>query len=132
MFSQKELMDIQWDLVIPNFKDPKTIAFVRGKVEDASFGSSSHRAGVLNVALKKALEFKRKNRQPPSVLLRCPTTYCTGYNNPFLYATVGSKLYCQWCRNSVPPQKCYLQCAGCGASRTGAYESCQSCRGKFV
>ena len=129
MFSQEELMNIQWDLVIPNFKDPKTIALVRGKVEDASFGSSSHRAGVLNVALKKAFEFKRKNREPPGVLLRCSATYCTGYNNPFPYATVAAKLYCQLCQWRG---YCYFQCTGCGANRAGVYASCRSCRRKFV
>ena len=78
MCSQEELVNIQWDLVIANFKDPKTVALLRGKVEDASFGSSSHRAGVLNIALGKAFEFKRKNRRPAGVLLQCSSTYCTG------------------------------------------------------
>ena len=129
MFSQEELVDIQWDLVIANFKDPKTIALLRDKVEDSSFGSSSHRVDVLNAALKKAFEFKRKSKQP-SVLLRCPS--CTGNGNPLSYATVGSDIFCWSCLNRWPHYQYYLQCTGCGANRTGDYESCQSCRGKFV
>ena len=89
MFSQEELVNIQWDLVIANFKDPKTITLLRSQVENASFGSSSHRAGVLNVALKKAFEFKRKNTQSPTVHLRCAATFCTEYNNLFQTRPLG-------------------------------------------
>ena len=122
-------MNIQWDLVIPNFKDPKTIALVRGKVEDASFGSSSHRAGVLKVALKKAFELKKKGRQP-SVLLRCPIISCTWYKNPFSREAAATNISCQ-CHSQLGVI-CYFQCTSCGFSRTGNYTSCQSCRREFV
>ena len=131
MFSQEELVNIQWDLVIANFKDPKTITLLRDKVEDASFGSSSHRVGVLSAALKKAFEFKRNNRKPPGVMLRCSATYCTAYNNPPSYATIGSDIYCELCYGRWPGRRCF-QCAGCGANRLRAYTSCQSCGGMFV
>ena len=131
-------MNIQWDLVIPNFKDPKTIALVRGKVEDASFGSSSHRAGVLKVALKKVFELKRRNRQPTglpiltgSVLLRCPITSCTWYKNPFSRGAAGSNISCQ-CHIELGARVCYFQCTSCGFNRTSNYASCQNCRREFA
>ena len=127
--SQEKIMEVQCELFISSFKDPKTSARVREIVGDISDGSSPHCAGALKLGLKKAFELKKKNRPPPGVLLRCPYASCLWYEDPPTYASVGSNIYCPNCRYSGNR---YLQCSGCGYNRTARYPSCQSCLKRFL
>ena len=134
-FSQEELMDFQWDLLIANFKDPKTVALVRDRVDDISPGSSFHRASVLKIALKKAFELKKKKRQPPGVLLRCSNSNCTRYRNHVSCSKVGLALTCSLYHHPHPwgiPVSYYFQCVSCGSNRTGNYKSCKECGVRFA
>jgi len=119
-------MEMQCELLISNFKDPKTIALVKENIGHTLDGSSSHCAGAFKLGLKKAFELKKKKRQPPGVKLRCTYSGCTWYTNDITYSSIGSGLYCQrgcgW----------YLRCVGCGYDRTSSYASCQSCGKKFI
>jgi len=62
LFSQEKLMEIQCELMISKFRDPKTIALVKEKIGNISDGSSSYCAGALKLGLKKAFELKNQNR----------------------------------------------------------------------
>ena len=74
---------------------PGMVALVKHKIEDISPGFSSHRAGVLKAALKKGFELKKKKKQPPGVLLRCPNLYdCPRYANPVSLSEIGTTLIC--------------------------------------
>ena len=129
-FSQEELMDFQWDLLIANFKDPKTVALVRDRVDDISPDSSSHRASVLKVALKKAFELKKKTRQPPVARLRCGNSNCARYCDYVSYTEIGADITCILCGD--PPYGYVLQCTRCWGARTGKFASCQGCGVRFV
>ena len=132
-FSQEELMDFQWDLLIANFKDPKTVALVRDRVDDISPGSSSHRASVLKVALKKAFELKKKKRQPPGVLLQCYNPNCARHHNHFSYTEIETNVTtCQSCRTPWGSGRYILQCANCRSTWQGNFTSCQGCGRRFV
>jgi len=128
--SQEKIMEAQCELLISNFKNPKTIALVEENIRRISDGSASHCAGALKLGLKKAFELKKQKRQPPGVLLRCPRNGCAWFNGSISYSTVGSNIYCPNCRYSYG--NCYLQCTGCSNNRTGNYTSCQSCRKRFL
>ena len=129
-FSQGELMDFQWDLLIANFKDPKTVALVRDRVEDISPDSSSHRASVLKVALKKAFELKKKRRQPPVARLLCCNHKCAHYRNSVSYTQIVADIGCQFCRGFGPA---YLfKCANCESVRRIDSSSCERCGSRFV
>ena len=60
--SQEEIMEMQWDLLIPNLKDPKRIALVNENLGLISSRSSPRSAGTLKAGLKKVLELKRTKR----------------------------------------------------------------------
>ena len=120
-------MERQCDLLISNFKDPKNIALVKENIRHIPDGSLSHSAGALNLVFKKAVELKKKKRQPPGVKLRCSNGYCSWNKNPVPYSSLGSNIYCTCCRGGY-----YMQCVSCGCSRHGAYLSCQGCRKAFV
>ena len=122
---------MEWDLLISNFEGPKTIALVRENVERNSSVSSSHYVGTLKVGLKKAFELKRKNRQPPGVMLRCPIRACPRYDDHFPYAIVGRGLICGMCL-SQNRSSSYLQCVGCGYTRHGVHATCEGCRKDFL
>ena len=124
-------MEVQSELFISSFNDPKTIMRVREIVDDISDGSSPHCASALKLGLKKAFELKKRKRQPQGVLLRCDYTNCAWYSNHAAYASVGSNIYCPNCYNYGYGSR-YLLCVGCGYARNGNYTSCQSCGQKFI
>jgi len=123
--SQEKVMEMQCDLLISNFKNPKTIALVKEKIEHISDGSSPHCATALKLGFKKAFELKW------GVGLRCTYGSCQWYNNHLSYSSVGSNTYCQNCNRRGWGNR-YLRCAGCGYNRTSNYQSCQSCRKRFI
>ena len=126
--SQEKIKEMECELLVSNFKDPKTIALVKESIKHSSDGSSSHRAGALKLGLRKAFELKKQKRQPPAppgVLLRCYDRHC-GWYNPVRYSLVGSNITCSVCG------RYYMQCADCGWNRTGVYTSCQDCGKNFV
>ena len=119
-------MEMECDLLISKFKDPKTIGLVKEKIGHMSDGSSSHCAGVLKLGLKKAFELKK---QKNCVLLRCSRNGCAKYTTPISYSANGSNIYCPDCRRYG---NYYMQCTGCSYARTSNYTSCQSCGKKFL
>ena len=123
---------MECDLLISNFKDPKTIDLVKKNIGHISDGSLPHCADSLKLGLKKAFDLKKQKRQPPGVKLRCKyTSSCPWYNNYPAYSSIGSAIYCQMCRNNGYSNR-YLHCSSCGYQRTGNYVSCQSCGKRFV
>ncbi|KAF9785407.1 hypothetical protein BJ322DRAFT_1006423 [Thelephora terrestris] len=122
---QKEIMEMEWDLLIPNLKDPETFALVKENVGLISSGSSSHCADTLKLGLKKVIELEKEKRESPGVNLRCSNSFCSWRGN------LPSVFYCQACFNMRRGTH-YLQCAGCGYVRTGYCTSCQGCGKKFI
>ena len=114
---------MECDLLISNFKNPKTVALMQESIGHISDGSSSHCASALKLGFKKAFELKKRES---GVLLRCSNYNCGWYSNPVPYSSVGSNIYCPQCRRNR-----YMQCVGCGYQRTSNYVSCQSCGKKF-
>ncbi|KAF9647695.1 hypothetical protein BDM02DRAFT_3116678 [Thelephora ganbajun] len=127
---QEKIVEMQCELLISNFQDPKTIALMGENIGRVSDGSSSHCGGALKLGLKKAFELKKKKRPPPGVLLRCSNGNCGWHNNPVTYSSVGTNTYCPNCRYSYGSY--YMQCVGCGYQRTSNYASCQSCGKTFI
>ena len=126
LFSQGKIMEMECEVLISNFKDPKTIALVKENVGQISDGSSSHRASALKLVLKKGFELKKQKRQPSGVFLRCLWSGCGWHTINVPYASIGSNTYCLCCRRS----NC-MQCTGCSYTRTSAYASCQNCGKTF-
>jgi len=126
-FSQEELMEMECELLLSNFKDPKTIALVKENIGRISDGTSSHCAGALKLGLKKGFELKKQQR---GVLLRCTRIGCARNTTPSSYSSVGSNTYCQVCRYGHGSY--CMQCTGCSYTRTSNYTSCQSCGKKFM
>ena len=125
-------MEMQWDLLIPNLKDPERFAFVKENIGLISSGSSPRCADTLKLGLKKVIELKKKKREPPGVKLRCSNYNCSLYTNHLSYSSVTQIIhYCQqdyyggWVNH-------YFRCVGCGLNRTGNYPSCQGCKRKFI
>jgi len=125
---REEIMEMQWDLLIPNLKDPERFARVQENVGLVSSGSSSHCASTLKLGLKKAFELKKKKREPPGVMLRCSNPICRWRYVHLLYASSVACLLC----TGVGRGDYYLQCTGCGCNRTGNRPSCQGCGKMFV
>ena len=125
-FSQGKIMEMECEVLISNFKDPKTIGLMKENVGQISDGSSSHRASALKLVLKKGFELKKQKRQPPGVFLRCVWGGCGWHPINVPYASVGGNIYCVCCNRN------YMQCTGCSYSRTGVFISCQSCGGRFL
>ena len=132
-FSQEKLMDMQWDLLVAKPNNPGIVALIRDKIEDSiSPWSSSHRAGVLKVALKKAIELKKKKKEPPGVLLRCSNLYdCTRYYNQVSLSEIGMNPFCS-CSGPGTPFVYWFECSSCGFTRQGDYTACQNCGGRFL
>ena len=131
-FSQEELMDVQWDLLVAKPDHPGMVALVKDKIEDISPGFSSHCAGVLKAALKKGFELKKKKRQPPGVLLRCPNLYdCPRYANPGSLSEIGTTLICS-CSEPGTTFMYWLECSSCRFKRKGYYMTCQGCGARFL
>ena len=131
-FSQEKITGTQWDLLIPNLKDPERFALVKENVGLISSGSSPRSAGTLKVGLKKVIELKKKKREPPGVMLRCSNNQCQSHNNLLSYSSITQVTHN--CRRypGSPWDKFYYQCVGCGRDRTGNYQSCVGCGKKFI
>ena len=115
---------MECDLLISCFKNPETIELVNENIRRIADGSSSHSAHALKHGLKKAFDLKGK---PPGVMLRCSSTGCPSYNIRVSISSVGKgAFYCITC------SAYYLQCAGCGARRTGDHALCLKCKKTFV
>jgi hypothetical protein len=124
-------MEMECELLISNFKNPKTIDLVGENIGRISDGSSSHAANALKLGLKKAFELKTVRK---SVKLQCSNYLCGWHNNPSTYANMraGSNVYCYSCRDCGWGSY-YFQCTGCANNRTSnGYTSCQSCGSTFV
>jgi len=133
-FSQEKILEMQCDLLISTFQDPKTIKDVKGSIGHISDGSSSHCADALNLGLEKAFNLKKKKQQPPpGVQLKCSYSSCRRgwYSTPAPYSEIGTNVYCPSC-NSYYGNNYYMLCAGCNYQRTSSYTSCQSCKKNFV
>ena len=133
-FSQEKIVEVQWELLLSNLKDPRTFSLVKENVGHISSGSASHCAGTLKLGLKKAFELKKKKSQPSScgVELRCSNYNCPSHDDHLSYSTIASSTYsCQLCVGRGWGSH-YLQCVGCGHDRTGNYMSCQCCGKRFV
>ena len=134
MFSQGELMETQWDIVIANLKDPKTITLLKENIEDFSSGSSPYRADVLRRGLRKAFELKKKKAPAPvlpEVRLRCSNSGCEWHRTQmWRLEDIGTALFCHLCPGRGRGNG-YYQCTGCGFNRTGNYASCQGCGAMF-
>lgn len=87
-FSQKEIMEMQCDLPVSKFKDPKTIALVKENIRQTSDGSSSHRASALELGFEKAFELKRQKKKPPGTKLRCSSIICPLYDDHISYSSI--------------------------------------------
>ena len=124
-------MEMECDLLVSNFRDPKTIALVKDNIERVSDGSLSHCADSLKLGLKKAFDLKKQKRQPPGVKLRCNYSSCTWYNNYVSYSSVGSNVYCTMCSRNGWGNR-YFQCTSCWQNRTSNYTSCQYCGKRFA
>ena len=122
--SQEELMDVLWDLLIAKSNTPKMAVLIRDKIGDISPGSSSHRAGVLKVALKNA--FEKKKEQYPGVRLACPNQRCAWYGARASRSEIGTDLTCQLCFNRGD-EPAYFVCASCRFGGTGDYVWCLVC-----
>ena len=115
-------METQWDLLIPNLRDPERFALVKQNTELIPSGSSPCSVGTLKVGLRKIIELKRKKREPPGVKLRYSNCYCPSYNNHLSYSSITKTTHhCQWPNGSS--YNWYFQCVGCGINREGDHPS---------
>ena len=115
-FSQEKVMEVQCELLISNFKDPKTIALVEETIGHISDGSSPHSADALKLWLKKAFEVKQQKKLGPGVLLRCSRSGCARYDSPVTRRVAGSDIWCQLCKHSYGDY--VLRCSSCGSDRS--------------
>jgi len=125
--SQKRIMEMQCDILIPYFKNPNTIALVKENIGRISDGSSSHSADALKLWFKKAIELKRQN----CVRLRCSHGGCPLYTDLPAYSSIGTNTYCQGCIDRGWGYR-FFQCASCGSCRSSSYTSCRDCGKKFI
>ena len=124
-FSREKIIEMQSELLISNFKDPKTIRLAKENIGRVSDGSSSHSGGAMKLGLKKAFELKKQQRKL-GALLRCSNASCAWYSNPVSYTSVPANAICGNCGSH------YMQCVGCNYQRNGNYTSCQSCGKNFL
>ena len=66
-------MEMECELLILNFRNPKTIDLINKNIGRASDGSSSHSANAFKLGLKKAFDLKKQKQQPPPPP---PAGYC--------------------------------------------------------
>jgi len=112
--SHNDVHEMQCDLLISNFKNPKTIALVKENIEHTSDGSLPHRADSLKLALKKA--FKYRN----GVKLQCYNSSCSRHHIHLpRSSTSQSDNRCSACGSK-------MECVGCRADWHGD-PSCRRC-----
>jgi len=110
-------MEVECELLISTFKDPKTIALVKETIGHVSNGSSPHCAGALKLWLKKAFEVKKQKKLGSGVLLRCSRNGCPRNKYPISSRVAGSDIQCQLCKQQGHGE--YLtQCNACGSYRS--------------
>jgi len=111
---------MQCDLLISDFKNPKTIALVKENIEHISDGSLPHRADSLKLALKKA--FTQRN----GVKLQCYNRSCSRYNVHVSRSSrsVRSDNRCSDCGGK-------MECVGCRADWYGD-PSCRDCKKNHI
>ena len=127
--SQKEILEMECDLLVSSSKSRDTVALVKKNIKHISDGSSSHCADALKLGLEKAF---KSRKQTNCVKLRCSYTSCTSYSNHVSYSSIGSgSYYCQMCSSRGWGNR-YFQCVGCGYNRTSNFTSCQSCGKTFA
>ena len=132
-FSQEKVMEMQWDLLIANFKDQNVVALVKANVDRISSGTSPHCAGTLKFGLKKAFELKKQQKkQTRGVLLRCPYYSCPQHVALISYLSLKAGVYTCYLCDYRGFDSHYLQCTGCGYDRTGSYASCRNCGKRFL
>ena len=111
-------MKMQCELLQKKFNNATTTAEGVGFIESMLGGDSAHRVGALKAGLREGLSY--------GVLLRCPYGDCDMHNNTTPYRSLGSGLKCPRTHSRRSPP--YLECAGCGTSRTNPEStSCQNC-----
>ena len=116
-FSQEKILEMECELLISNFKNPKTIELVGENIGRISRGSSSDAANALKLGLKKAFDRKKIS---PGVKLQGSYAGGAWYSNPGMYSTMTSYgTYCQMCSNQG--WSYYPQCPSCSYVRTGGY-----------
>ncbi|KAF9785418.1 hypothetical protein BJ322DRAFT_829017 [Thelephora terrestris] len=126
---QKEILEMECDLLVSSSKGPSTVALVKDSIRRASDGSSPHCAGALKLGLEKAFKSKKESN---GVKLRCSHSSCNWYSNHVSYSSIGSGTYqCQMCINRGWGGY-YFQCAGCGYNRTSNHTACQGCGKRFL
>ena len=110
----KDIQEIQCDLLISSFKNPKTIALVKENIEHISDGSLPHRADSLKLALKKA--FTNRN----GVKLQCYGGGCSRRNVHLSRSSIRSDNRCSNCGGKMECVECRADwygdpsCRGCG------------------
>ena len=125
-------MEAQCELLISNFKDPKTIALVKETIEHIPDGPSSQCADALKLWLKKAFELKKQKVLESGVQLRCTRVGCERHDQPVSYRLAGSSVYCESCYRNYYSDR-YMECSGCRYRRTVVtHTSCGSCGKKFM
>ena len=117
---------MQWDLLIPNLKEPERLALVKEKAGLIFSGPSPRCASTLKLGLKKAFELKRKKREPPGVKLRCYNSSCPLHHSHPPYSSITQTTH--GCGGS----RWYFQCVGCEHIRTEINPSCVGCGKKFI
>ena len=127
-FSQENILEARWDLLISDFREQKTVALVKGNIGHVFDGSLSHCADTLKLGLRKAFDSKKERT---CVKLRCACGSCQWYNNYPTYSSVGLNTFCQMCLSHSWGNR-YLQCVGCGHTRSTVCTSCQGCGKKFI
>ena len=126
-------MEMECDLLVSSFNNPKTTALMKKNLGHVSDGSSPHCAGALKLGFKKAFDEKQvfdARKQETTVLLRCSNNKCGWSRTPALYSSVGSHGACPQC--AFGGFGYHMLCTGCGHKRTGAYTSCHGCRKRFA
>ena len=124
-------MDVSWNLLIAKSNPPKMAVLIRDKIGDISPESSSHRAGVLTVALKKKFELEKKKKQRPEVGLRCSNDGCDRYYCCISRSEIGMDATCRLCFN-LGDGPFYFMCSNCEFGRTGDYTWCLRCGKTFI
>ena len=119
------IMDMQCDLLVSSFDNPKTTTLMEEKIGRISDGSSPHCAGALKLGFKKAFDTKK---QDTGVLLRCSNNSCELSKTPVSYSSVLSSIYCTHCGWFSSS----MLCTGCGHVRASNCASCQGCGNKFA
>lgn len=122
-------MEMESELFISHLGNPRFVGIIDRSIGQISDGSSPNSADVLMLGLKKAVELKKKSRQPPTpVHVRCSNTTCAAHNRRYSPGSIpGLSLYCLVCRGRIGAPDYYFECVGCGEARVDNVASCRGC-----